>query len=57
MNADNPFEMDNIFQENGTTTRMEPLLAMDAEEILVYDDRGNLVGTIEHTPLTCLSNK
>jgi len=57
MNTDNPFEMDNIFQENGTTTRMEPPLAMDAEEILVYDDRGNLVGTIEHTPLTCLGDK
>lgn len=54
MNDNNPFELDNILLETGPADQDFTSLSVEAEEICVYDNRGNLVGTIEHTPLSCL---
>ena len=54
MNDNNPFELDNILLETGPADQDFTSLSVDAVAIKNYDNRGNLVGTIEHTPLSCL---
>jgi len=48
------FDLDNVLLESGPADRGVAPLGVDVEEIRVYDRDGNLVGTIEHTPLSCL---
>lgn len=48
------FDLDNVLLEAGPVDRGVAPLGVDVEEIRVYDSDGNLVGTIEHTPLSCL---